>query len=318
MRLEYQVIAALVLDAALGDPRWMPHPVRLIGWFALTLEAPLRRMIPNARLAGIAAAALVTGAAGALTWAAVRAADLIHPAAGAAVSILFLYWSLAACDLAGHASAVHRALREHDLPAARRLVARMVGRDTAALDEQGIARAAVESVAENTVDGVVAPLLFAVAGGPVAATVYKAISTLDSTFGYRTERYRKFGWASARLDDLANYLPARLALPFFMLAALPWKGSVRVFSVCRRDGRRHQSPNSGLAEAAMAGALAVQLGGPLLRNGIPQDAPLLGAPAELPETPHIRRANAVMALTVLFSAAALIAARFAVTAIVLE
>jgi adenosylcobinamide-phosphate synthase len=316
MRLEYQVLVAMGLDAAMGDPRWMPHPVKLMGRLALVLEAPLRRTIKNARLAGVAAVLLVTGSTAALTGVVIFAARRIHPSAGDAVSILFLYWSFAARDLASHASTVYRALAQQDLPAARRLVALMVGRDTAALDEAAVARAAVESVAENTVDGVVAPLLFGLAGGPVGAMLYKAINTLDSTFGYRTERYREFGWASARLDDLANYLPARLTVPFLVLAALPWKGARRAFFVSRRDGRRHASPNSGLAEAAMAGALGVRLGGPLTRGGVLQETPFLGTPAPPPGARHICRANAVMLTAVFLAAAVLVAARFGITAII--
>ncbi len=313
MRLEYQALIALGLDMALGDPRWMPHPVRLIGHFALALEGPLRRTIKNDRLAGLMAVLLVTGITVSLTWAGIQAAGLIHPFGPDAISIVFLYWSFAARDLRDHAAAVYRALREPDLPAARRLVAMMVGRDAETLDETGVARAVVESVAENTVDGVIAPLLFALAGGPAGAMLYKAINTLDSTFGYRTERYREFGWASARLDDLANYLPARLTAPFLMFAALPWKGSLRALSVCRRDGRRHSSPNSGLAEATMAGALGIQLGGPVLRDGVPHDMPFLGAPAALPEARHICRANALMLITLFLAAAVLIWARVGIT-----
>lgn len=316
MRLEYQIIIALGLDMALGDPRWLPHPVRLIGLFAASLEEPLRRTIKNTRLAGIVAVLLVTGITASLTWACISSVRTVYPPAGDLLSILILYTAFAARDLADHARDVYRALCNHHLPAARLLVARMVGRDTATMNEGAIARAAIESVAENAVDGVVAPLLFAVVGGPVGAMLYKAINTLDSTFGYRNERYQEFGWASAKLDDLANYLPARLTAPLLMFAALPWGGSRRAFSVCRRDGHRHASPNAGLAEAAMAGALGVQLGGPVLRGGIPQEMPLLGAPGAQPETAHIGTANAVMLVTAFLAAAVFLAARFGIMAMV--
>jgi adenosylcobinamide-phosphate synthase len=315
MRLEYQIIAALLLDLVLGDPRRLPHPVRLIGRFALALEEPLRRLVPNARLAGVLAALIVVGSAAGATAIAILAARHLHPWAGEALSTLFLYWSFAARDLADHALNVSRALGRDDLAGARRLVSLMVGRDTADMDKGEVARAAVESVAENTVDGVVAPLLFAVLAGPVGAMVYKAISTLDSTFGYRNERYREFGWASARLDDLANYLPARLTVPLVMLAALPRGGGMRALSVCRRDGRRHLSPNAGLAEAAVAGALGIQLGGPLRRGGILMETPLLGAPAEPPAARHIGRAVGLMFLTTALAAAIFLALRFGMTAL---
>ena len=312
MRLEYQIIAAWGLDMALGDSRRLPHPVRLIGRFAGFLEAPLRSSISNPRVAGLAAALLVVFASTAAAWAGIRSAAFIHPWAGEALSIAILYWSLAARDLADHALDVHGALAHDDLPAARRLVSRIVGRDTASMDRGAVARAAVESVAENTVDGVVAPLFFAVLAGPVGAMFYKAVSTLDSTFGYRNERYLKFGWASARFDDLANYIPARLTAPFMMLAALPLGGALRSFRICRRDGRLHASPNAGLAEAAMAGALGIQLGGPVSRGGRVEVMPLLGAPAALPEARHIRLACAVMLTTGLLAGAAFIAVRLGV------
>ena len=315
MRLEYQIIIALGLDMALGDPRRLPHPVKLMGRFAASLEGPLRRTIKNARQAGIVAVLLVTAITTGLTWVCISSARMVSPPVGDLLSILILYTAFAARDLADHARDVYRALNNHNLTAARLLVARMVGRDTATLDEGAVARAAIESVAENAVDGVVAPLLFAVVGGPVGAMLYKAINTLDSTFGYRNERYREFGWASAKLDDLANYIPARLTAPLLMLAALPWGGSKRAFSVCRRDGRRHASPNAGLAEAAMAGALGVQLGGSVLRGGIPQKMPLLGAPAPLPEARHICRANALMLVASFLAAAILITTRLGIAAL---
>ncbi len=312
MRLEYQIIVAWVLDMALGDPRRFPHPVRLIGRFACALEAPLRRSIDNPRAAGMAAALLVVFASTATAWAGIRCAGLVHPWAGEALSIALLYWSFAARDLADHALAVQGALSHDDLAAARHLVSRIVGRDTASMDQGAVARAAVESVAENTVDGVVAPLFFAVLAGPVGAMFYKAVSTLDSTFGYRNERYLQFGWASARLDDLANYIPARLTAPLMMLAALPLGGALSSFQTCRRDGRLHASPNAGLAEAAMAGALGIQLGGPVSRGGRVEEMPLLGAPAPQPEARHIRLACVVMLTTGLLAGVVLIAARFAV------
>lgn len=313
MRLEYRIIIALGLDMLLGDPRWLPHPVRLIGRFAAALEHPLCRTISNARLAGLAAALLVIGVATVVAYASIRFAGLLHPWAGDAVSVYILYSAFAARDLTVHAMNVHRALDAENLPAARQLVSLMVGRDTAEMDKKAIARAAVESVAENTVDGVVAPLFFAVVAGPAGAMFYKAVNTLDSTFGYRNEKYIEFGWASAKIDDWTNYIPARITAPFIMLAALPWGGSLRSFQVCLRDGRRHASPNAGLAEASMAGALGIQLGGPVRRNGIMQEMPLLGAPAAVPEARHIRLACALMLRTAFLAATALIVVRFCIT-----
>lgn len=309
MRLEYQILIAMGLDMLLGDPPRFPHPVRCIGRFAMALETPLRRAIAQTRLAGMFAALLVIIVTTVLTWGAIRGAGLLHPWAGEALIIVILYWSFAVRDLGEHAMQVYEALAEGDLPLARRQVAMIVGRDTANMDESAVARAAVESVAESTVDGIVTPLFFAVVAGPVGAMFYKAVSTLDSTFGYRTKRYIDFGWASARIDDAANYLPARLTAPLMMLAALPFGGTSRAWRICRRDGRLHASPNSGLPEAAMAGALGIQLGGPVSRGGTPQEMPLLGAPADLPAAKHIPQACAVMLITTFLAAAILVMVR---------
>lgn len=310
MRVEYQVLCAFGLDLLLGDPRWLPHPVRLIGNLAQALEAPLRRAIRSPRVAGIAAALTVIGAAGAASWALLRAAAWVHPAAGTLASILLLYTTLAGRDLAHHAMNVYRALKSGDLEEARRRVAWMVGRDTASLDEGGVVRAAVESVAENTVDGVTAPLFYAVFFGPVGAMIYKAASTLDSTFGYKNERYLYFGWASARIDDVANFIPARLTLPLIALAAalMGLRGG-GAWRVGLRDRHKHASPNSGIPESAMAGALGVQLGGLLHRNGKPVEMPRLGEPLAPLERRHIVQVNTLMLLTAGLAAAAFIGLR---------
>ncbi|MCX6910659.1 MAG: adenosylcobinamide-phosphate synthase CbiB, partial [Verrucomicrobia bacterium] len=247
MRLEYQIIAAFALDLLFGDPRWLPHPVKLIGRFAVMLEAPLRRSIPSTRVAGVVAVVVVLGVTGFVAFGLVRCAAALHPAAGDIVSILLLYTAFAARDLAHHANAVYRSLASGDLAEARQRVSMIVGRDTARLDEREVVRATVESVAESLVDGVTAPLFFAVLGGPVGAMLYKAVNTLDSTFGYKDERYIQFGWASARLDDLANFLPARFTAPLVAVAAaLLGHNALRSLRIWLRDGRKHVSPNAGL------------------------------------------------------------------------
>ena len=299
-----QIAAALAADLLFGDPRWFPHPVKAIGRLALALEPPMRRVFPSARAAGVAAASLVVGGTGALTWALVAEAGRVHPWLQDALSILLLYTCLAGRDLADHALDVFRALECGSLELARERVARMVGRDTATLDEAGIVRATVESVAENTVDGVTAPLFFAFAGGPVLAMVYKAISTLDSTFGYKNERYLKFGWASARLDDLAAWLPARLTFPLVAVAAFLTAGRpAGAWRFGLRDCRKHASPNAGLPEAAFAGALGVELGGPLFRRGQLIEMPRMGHPVEVLNRRHIRRAVVLMSAVSLLVAA---------------
>lgn len=313
MRIEAQIAVAYGVDLLCGDPRWFPHPVKYIGRTALALEAPLRRHIANARLAGIAAVSIVAGGTAVLAGAAPSAACHAHPWAADAISILLLYTTFATRDLEAHAMAVYRALKRHNLGAARQLVSRIVGRDTEALDEAGVVRATVESVAENTVDGVTAPLFFAVLGGPVLALAYKAVSTLDSTFGYKNERYLHFGWASARLDDLAAWLPSRLTLPLISLAAA-FTGArpLAAWRLGMRDCRKHASPNSGFGEAAVAGALGIQLGGALLRHGIRVELPTMGEPDERLHVGHIRRAVLLMRVTSLLAGMLFIAARLLV------
>jgi adenosylcobinamide-phosphate synthase len=298
MGLTAHLLAALALDLLWGDPRWFPHPVRFIGRFALALEAPLRRFAPTPRVAGISAVVLVVGTTAAVTWSLLALAELIHPWLNDLLSVLLLWTTFALRDLRRHSRAVWYALVNHDLPEARRRVSWLVGRDTAELDEPGVVRATVESVAENTVDGITAPLLFAALGGPVGAMVYKAINTLDSTFGYKNERYLEFGWASARLDDLANWLPARVTGPLMVVASAllrlnPW----RAYQVMVRDYRRHPSPNAGWTEAALAGALGVRLGGPSTYGGVTSQKPYLGDGTEPLAAAHIVLANRLMVVT---------------------
>jgi adenosylcobinamide-phosphate synthase len=295
MRLEYQILIAVALDLLLGDPRWLPHPVRGIGWLATRLEAIFRRLLGSTRTAGACAAISTYLVAGGAAWGVIRLATAVHPSAGDVASVIIIYTTIAARDLARHSVAVYRSLAAGNLADARLRVAAIVGRDTDRLDEAGVVRAAVESVAESTVDGVTAPLLFATIAGPVGAIVYRAVNTLDSMFGHQDERYRDFGWAAARIDDLANYIPARLTAPLVCMAALVLR--LRPGLALRtllRDGRKHASPNAGLTEAAMAGALGVQLGGTTYYDGQPLPKPTIGD-AVVPLSPSdVRRANALM------------------------
>ncbi|MCX5873857.1 MAG: adenosylcobinamide-phosphate synthase CbiB [Deltaproteobacteria bacterium] len=208
--LEVQLLIAILLDTLIGDPQWWPHPVRLIGALAVFLENHARKSIDNETIAGLLTAFMTVAVTGAVTLTLVIVGYLLNPLLGAAVSIFIMYTGMAARDLAKHAGSVQDALESGDLSLARERVAMICGRDTNTLDTRGVVRATVESVAENTVDGVTAPLLYGVIGGPVGVMVYKAISTLDSTFGYRNERYGRFGWASAKLDDIAAFLPSRI------------------------------------------------------------------------------------------------------------
>jgi len=231
-------------------------------------------------------------------------AGRIHPGAYDLAAIYLLYSAMAARDLARHSGLVHEALQAHDLKLARQRVAMIVGRETAGLDEAGVSRACVESVAENIVDGVTAPLLWATFLGPTGVLLYKAVNTMDSLFGYKNERYREFGWAPARLDDLANYLPARLtALLVVIAAALLGHSPRNAFRIWRRDRRCHASPNSGQTEAAVAGALGIRLGGPATYFGVQVDKPTMGDADQPITARHILLANRLMLVTAGLTAA---------------
>ncbi len=231
--------------------------------------------------------------------------SIVNPFLGSLVTVILIYWAISIKDLADHSWAVHRPLSQGNLPAARQALANIVGRETSQLSEAGIIRATVETIAENTVDGVLSPLFYAALGGPPLAWAFKAVSTLDSMVGYKSEPYREFGWAGARLDDLLNWLPARLSGGLFTLAAwltgLDWR---QTWKICRRDGRRHASPNAGWPEAAISGALGLRLGGPNVYHGELVDKPWLGDGLREPETADILKAirllYVVSALAVIF------------------
>ncbi len=265
-----------LLDQLLGDPPGWPHPVRAVGRFIQLLEALLRRILPE-RLGGIVLLLGVGGVVGTSAWALLEVAGWCHPWARTALAAVLIYFGLAARSLARETEHVLDACRREDWAEARRRLARIVGRDTDNLSPDAIYRACIETVAENATDGVVAPLFYAALAGPVGLWVYKAINTLDSIVGYRNPRYLRFGWASARADDVANFLPARLAWLLLALAALiTGHSGWRALRTGWRDGRRHPSPNAGWAEATMAGALGVQLGGTSTYGGVVSAKPLLG------------------------------------------
>jgi adenosylcobinamide-phosphate synthase len=253
---------AFLLDALLGDPRRFPHPVRGIGLMITGFEKLTRRLVPNQRAAGGLTLLLVVS----LTGLAVGSTLLLAGRAGEGfhrlTTVFWVTLGLSIRDLSDSALRVYRALVSQNLPNARRALSAIVGRDTNALDESGVSRASVESVAESLVDGVLSPLFFTVLGGPVLLWMFKAASTCDSMLGYRNARYRQFGAPAARLDDLLNYVPARFCFVLLPLAAKLLNHSAKdSFKTARRDCRRHASPNAGIPEAAMAGALRVRLGG---------------------------------------------------------
>ncbi len=275
------ILCAFFLDLVLGDPRWLPHPVRGIGWLILRVERVLRRFTRSPgseKRAGVLLVVLIVfsvyGASALLLFFASSWSSML----GFIIAVLLAYTTLAARDLSGSARAVLVHLKGGDLAGARHALSMIVGRDTADLDEQGITRAVVETVAENASDGVIAPLFYLALGGPALAMAYKAVNTLDSMIGYKNVVYKNFGWAAARLDDLANFIPARITAVLLSLAAwcLPGASGWDAFRISLRDGRKHASPNSGYPEAAVAGALGLRLGGPSAYGGLVLDKPSIG------------------------------------------
>ncbi len=264
------VLAAAAIEAAVGYPdalhRRLPHPVAWIGALISSLEARLNRTVfgePLRRAFGVMTLLAIVGISG-------GAGGLIARLAGPWGVVAFGWLGLAQRSLWDHVRAVAKPLSAGDLDAARLAVGRIVGRDVQRLDESGVAAAAIESLAESFCDGVVAPLFWFVVGGLPGLFVYKAVNTADSLIGHRESRWRSFGWASARFDDLLNWIPARLAGAMVSLAG---PGGWRVMF---RDARKHASPNAGWPEAAMAGALGVRLGGPVWYDGEPSERPVLG------------------------------------------
>jgi len=300
------LVSAVVVDLLVGDPKWPTHPVILIGRLIAWLE---RRLYPEDRLAGVSPgllrrrgivlAAAAVAAATAAMWAAAEAASLLHPWLGYAVHVWFISSTIAVKGLGDAALAVFRPLSEGRLEEARAKVGHIVGRDTDSLDESGAARAAVETVAENTSDAFIAPLLFALAGGAPLAMLYRAANTLDSMVGYKNERYLHFGWASARLDDVLNWLPARLTGLLLVLSAalLPGLSPGRAFRSMATFARLHPSPNSGWPEAAAAGAIGIELGGVNSYFGRPSERARMGWPTRPLEAEDIRHAVRMLSVT---------------------
>jgi adenosylcobinamide-phosphate synthase len=290
--------AGFILDLIFGDPRWLPHPVRFIGGLTNWAEPRCRRLIANEYLAGAVFTLTVITVAGGGVWLIIRGFELLHPVLGSMAMVYFMYAGLATHDLAQEATAVWRKLREDGLDQARRQLSRIVGRDSEQLDAPEIVRATVETVAESTVDGILAPMLFAALAGAPGLWTYKAINTLDSMVGHHEAPYTRFGWAAARLDDAANFVPARIGL--FLFGVGTWISGEepgRCWRIGWRDGRKHPSPNAGISEAAMAGALGVRLGGANTYDGVVYAQPYLGDPLRPLDVSCIPRAVRVMYAT---------------------
>ena len=308
------MVAGFALDAVLGDPQDWPHPVRLIGKQIDIEEGLVRKyLLPEAaqagsgwplsqeqteRLAGAAIAADVALIVPGATFLLLKACGKVHPILALGAETVLCYQLLATRSLCDESMKVHDALAKGDLEGARKAVSMIVGRDTDELDEEGVAKAAVETVAENTSDGVVAPLLFMGLGGAPAAMAYKAVNTLDSMIGYKNDKYLNLGRVSAKLDDALNIVPSRIAGVLMCGAAnLVGLDGANAWQVFKRDRYKHSSPNSAHTEAACAGALGVQLGGPNKYFGKLVEKPTIGDDTRPVETADIERANKLMYAT---------------------
>lgn len=266
-------MGAFLVDLFIGDPAGIPHPVVLMGKSISSLEELLRRIVkspPAKRLAGVILVATIVGSSYFITHLIVKSLGGLSRALAAGATVWFISTTIAARGLDRAAMTVYDLLLKGDLASARRQLSYIVGRDTDDLSESHIMRAAVETVAENTVDAVVSPVFYAFLGGAPLAMAYRAINTLDSMVGHRNERYLHFGWAGAKLDDIANWVPARLAGGLLTIACLFLGKDFRgAWQAIMRDACQHPSPNSGIMEAGVAGALGVRLGGINYYGGVP-------------------------------------------------
>ena len=292
------IIALLIgcaLDLAIGDPEWFPHPVRFIGKYISRCEKRLRARGGDLRRSAV----LLTASTVLLTMLATGIVLWLLSLAGRwplLVGMSIVNWlGLSARCLAHEGRGVKRALTEGGVEAGRKQVARIVGRDTDSLSAREIICATVETIAENTTDGVISPLIYSALGGPVLMMGFKAASTLDSMVGYLDEKYRDIGWSSARLDDVLGYIPARLcALLMCVAAGLTRLDMARAMATVRRDHANHKSPNCAWSEAAAAGALGIQLGGTHMYFGKPVVKPTIGDALREPEPVDIDRTNRLM------------------------
>lgn len=295
MRYELFIIpAAYILDLAFGDPQISWHPVRLIGRFIEKLENRLNKPGYNRKLFGVILVFLVVGTSAAIVWGILQVCSAISKFLFYAVSVLLIYFTLSVRNLADEASKIKRDLESSNVRRARNNLAMIVGRDTNNLNEEEIIRATVETVAESTMDGIIAPLFYAFLGGPVLAWVYKAVNTLDSMVGYKNERFREFGWASAKLDGLLNLIPAKITA--FLISAAMFFCRKDLFNSIRWAAKyifKGPAFNSDTAEASMAGGLGVQLGGTNFYGSLAVHKSFLGNAREPLAVKHIRQSTVI-------------------------
>lgn len=299
MEILIAVLIGFILDCIFGDPPWLPHPVRLIGVMISKGEKLLRRLLPQTSRSefagGLLLAIATVLAAFLLPFFILLLAGNISTYLKIAIEALFCYQIFAARSLMRESMKVYYPLKNNDLPTARKYLSWIVGRDTQRLDAEGITKAAVETVAENTSDGVIAPLIFMLLGGAPLGFFYKAVNTLDSMIGYKNDKYFYFGKFAARLDDIMNYIPAVISA-YLMLAAsfLPGFDFRNAYRIYKRDRKNHSSPNSAKTESVCAGALNVQLAGDAFYFGKLVKKQTIGDKNRSIQIEDIRRANRLM------------------------
>lgn len=312
--MKYHIMAfffGFLLDLFLGDPYCLPHPIRLIGNLIKKVEKGLlgrekkqtekkewkeKRELRQGKWMVM----IVLGSTLVVIMFVLILAYWIHPYVGMATETIMTYQILAAKCLKVESLKVYKCLKERSLEEARKAVSMIVGRDTACLNEEGVAKAAIETVAENTSDGVIAPMLYTALGGPILGFLYKAVNTMDSMIGYKNDKYLYFGRAAAKLDDFVNYLPARISA-YFMIAAALFGGKSfsgkRALYIYKRDNRKHASPNSAQTESVCAGALGIQLAGDASYFGKVVKKPHIGDALRKVEYEDIRHVNRLMYMT---------------------
>ena len=293
------LLAGYAADLIFGDPRWLYHPVRLIGNLIALLEKIIRKIMPASKAGelagGFITVVLVLLLCGIVPWVLLHLVFGLNVVAGVILEAFMCYQLLAVKSLKDESMKVYDALTGSTIEDARKAVSMIVGRDTQNLDQKGVAKAAIETVAENFSDGVIAPMFYMFIGGPVLMYIYKGINTMDSMLGYKNDRYIYFGRCAAKLDDAANFIPSRLAALLLIAAAyiggFNGKGAVKIF---KRDSFNHASPNSAQNESAAAGALDIQLAGNAYYFGKLYEKPTMGDSVKEPEAEDIKRVNKLM------------------------
>lgn len=298
------ILLGYVIDIIVGDPYWFPHPVRFIGWLIKTLEKGVRKVTKSdcgLKIGGVFLLILTVGITGTIMWGILWALSLLGEVYLFIGQVVFSWLILSTKCLAFEAKMVYKSF-DGGLEAARKRVGYIVGRDTNELTEEEVVKATVETVAENTTDGIISPLIYLLIGGPVLGMMFKAVSTLDSMVGYKNDKYLNLGWASAKFDDVLNYIPARITGYIMVLASFICRLDAKLsYKILKRDRRNHKSPNCAWSESAAAGALQIQLGGTHNYFGKSVYKPTIGDDIKPVQKDDILKMNRLMYVTSVLS-----------------